>query len=215
MSKNALIEGSVLPFSAPNLDTDQIMPKQFLRGIDKKGLDRGVFHDMRFDGQGQPRPDFVMNDPKYVGTSIILAGANFGCGSSREHAVWGLKQYGIRAVISSGFGEIFYSNSMNNGLMLCTVSEKDLQRLFAEEAAAGEPLKLTIDVENLKVISAGGSAPFALSDRHRRMFLEGLDMLGASLQHLDAIKQFAQDWHHAHLWLKDVASTARNRLNRD
>ena len=213
MSKNAVIEGTVLPLPAPNLDTDQVMPKQFLRGIDKKGLAKGVFHDLRFDGQGQPRPDFVMNNPQYADASIILAGANFGCGSSREHAVWGLKQYGIRAVISSGFGEIFYSNSMNNGLMLATVSEQDLQRLFAEEAAAGAPLKLTIDVENLKVVSTGGSAPFMLSDRHRHMFMEGLDMLGASLQHLPAIQDFAQRWHQAYPWLKNGVSAARTRLD--
>ena len=215
MSKNAVIEGAVLPLPAPNLDTDQVMPKQFLRGIDKKGLDKGVFHDLRFDGQGQPRPDFVMNLPKYAEASIILAGPNFGCGSSREHAVWGLKQYGIRAVIASSFGEIFYSNSMNNGLMLATVSEQDLQRLFAEEAAANTPIHVTIDVENLQVVSAGGTAPFTLSDRHRCMFLEGLDMLGASLQHLDAIRDFAERWHHAHPWLKDVASAARIRLDQE
>ena len=213
MNKHTIIEGSAAPLPIANLDTDQIMPKQFLRGIDKAGLDRGVLYDLRFDGQGQARPDFVLNQPAYAGAPILLGGANFGCGSSREHAVWGLQQFGVRAVIASGFGEIFYSNAMNNGLMLATVSEEDAQRLFAE-AASGAPMQVRIDVERLEVSSATGTARFILSDRHRRMFMDGLDMLGASLQHLPAIQAFAERWHAANPWLKNVASAARARIDR-
>ena len=213
MNKHTIIEGVAAPLPIANLDTDQIMPKQFLRGIDKAGLDRGVLYDLRFDGQGQARPDFVLNQPAYAGAPILLGGANFGCGSSREHAVWGLQQFGVRAVIASGFGEIFYSNAMNNGLMLATVSEEDAQRLFAE-AASGAPMQVRIDVERLEVSSATGTARFTLSDRHRRMFMDGLDMLGSSLQHLPAIHAFAERWHAANPWLKNVAAASRARIDR-
>lgn len=213
MNKNAVIEGKVAPLTIANLDTDQIMPKQFLRGIDKAGLDRGVLYDLRFDGQGQPRPDFVLNQPDYARAPIILGGANFGCGSSREHAVWGLQQFGVRAVIASSFGEIFYSNAMNNGLMLATISEEDVQRLLAEASSSASPLRVRIDVGNLQVVSPTVTAPFTLSERHRRMFMDGLDMLGASLLHLAAIQAFASRWHDANPWLKNVAARARARLD--
>lgn len=213
MNKSTIIEGSAAPLPIANLDTDQIMPKQFLRGIDKAGLARGVLYDLRIDGQGKPRTDFVLNRPEYANASIILGGANFGCGSSREHAVWGLQQFGVRAVIASSFGEIFYSNAMNNGLMLATVSEQDVQRLFDEASSSASPMHVRINVENLQVFSATWAAPFTLSDRHRRMFLNGLDMLGASLPYLPAIDAFAQRWHEAHPWMKDVASAARGRLS--
>lgn len=212
MNKNAIIEGLAVPLPIANLDTDQIMPKQFLRGIDKAGLAEGLLYDMRFDGQGRPREDFAFNQAKYKNASIILGGANFGCGSSREHAVWGLQQAGIRAVVASSFAEIFYSNAMNNGLMLASVSEADMERLFAEEAAS-EAMQLRIDVENLQVLSSAGTAGFALSRRHQDMFLHGLDMLGASLLHKAEIVSFAEGWYRDHPWLKNVASVARDRLD--
>lgn len=214
MSKSTIIEGIVAPLPIANLDTDQIMPKQFLRGIDKAGLDRGVLYDLRFDGQGHPREDFVLNQPESAHAPIILGGPNFGCGSSREHAVWGLQQFGVRAVIASSFGEIFYSNAMNNGLMLATVSEEDLRRLFAEAASSPSPMHVRVDVEHLEVSSATGTACFTLSDRHRRMFMDGLDMLGASLLHLSSIKAFASRWQEENPWLKNLASAARTRIDR-
>ncbi|WP_151637182.1 3-isopropylmalate dehydratase small subunit [Noviherbaspirillum aerium] len=214
MNKNAIIEGIAAPLPIANLDTDQIMPKQFLRGIDKAGLARGLLYDMRFDEQGRPREEFVLNQPKHANASMLLGGSNFGCGSSREHAVWGLQQSGIKAVVASSFAEIFYSNAMNNGLMLATVSEEDMKRLFKEESSSSAPLRLRIDVENLQVISSTGSARFMLSDRHRNMFLHGLDMLGASLLHKAEIEAFAERWYGNHPWLKNVAALARDRLNR-
>jgi 3-isopropylmalate/(R)-2-methylmalate dehydratase small subunit len=214
MTKNTTIEGIAAPLPIANLDTDQIIPKQFLRGIDKAGLAQGILYDLRFDQQGKPREDFVLNQPEFAGTPILLGGANFGCGSSREHAVWGLQQFGIRAVVAPSFGEIFYSNAMNNGLMLASVSEQDMQRLFNEASASGEPLRLRIDVENLQVHSATGSASFTLSERHRSMFIDGLDMLGATLLHKQQIESFARNWQEAHPWLKDVAAVTRDRLNR-
>lgn len=213
MIKNTTIEGVAAPLPIANLDTDQIMPKQFLRGIDKAGLAQGILYDLRFDGQGKPREDFVLNKPEFSGASILLGGANFGCGSSREHAVWGLQQFGIRAVVAPSFGEIFYSNAMNNGLMLASVSEQAIQRLFDEASSSNKPLRLQIDVENLQVLSATGPASFTLSARHRSMFIDGLDMLGATLLHKQQIEAFARDWHAAHPWLKDVAAVTRCRLD--
>ena len=213
MSDHTTIEGIAAPLPIANLDTDQIMPKQFLRGIDKAGLSRGVLHDLRFDGDGQPRRDFVLQQPAYADAPILLGGANFGCGSSREHAVWGLLQFGVRAIVASSFGEIFYSNAMNNGLMLATVPEAEMQRLFAEAASPAAPIQVRIDVDKLQVVSATGAVGFTLSERHRRMFMDGLDMLGASLVHRQAIESFAQRWHAVHPWLKDVARTARDRID--
>ena len=208
-----VIHGIAAPLPIANLDTDQITPKQFLRGIDKAGLDGGLLWDLRFDGDGRPRPGFVLNQPAYAGTRILLAGPNFGCGSSREHAVWGLQQYGIQAVIAPSFGEIFYSNAMNNRLLAVMLPPAEVQALLDDAAAAASPLRLEIDVLSLAVRSPGRSSAFTLSERHRRMFLEGLDMIGASLAYRAQIEAFAQRQAAAQPWLRDVASRTRQRLN--
>ncbi|HSW21512.1 MAG TPA: 3-isopropylmalate dehydratase small subunit, partial [Burkholderiaceae bacterium] len=121
MTQHVRIDGRAAALRIENLDTDQIMPKQFLRGIDKSGLKEGLLYDLRFDAKGVVRPDFVLNRDEYKGASILVGGANFGCGSSREHAVWGLQQFGIRAVVASSYAEIFYANAMNNRLLLVTL----------------------------------------------------------------------------------------------
>jgi 3-isopropylmalate/(R)-2-methylmalate dehydratase small subunit len=208
------IEGIAAPLPIANLDTDQIMPKQFLHGIDKKGLARGVLWDLRFTGDGQPRPGFVLNRPEYAATRILLAGANFGCGSSREHAVWGLQQVGIQAVVASAFGEIFYSNAMNNGLLAVLLPEAQVQVLLAEVAASPLPLALAIDLETMTLASPAQAFPFTMSARHRTMFLEGIDMIGASLAHRDAIAAFAAAHWAAQPWVKDVGLRTKERLDR-
>ena len=205
------VAGIAAALDIANLDTDQIMPKQFLRGIDKAGLDRGLLWDLRFDGDGRPRPDFVLNRPAWAGTRVLVAGPNFGCGSSREHAVWGLQQYGIEAVIAPSFGEIFYSNAMNNRLLLVMLPPADIAALMAA-ADAGE--RVAIDVGRMTVHAGGLTAPFELSPRHRRMFLEGLDVIGLSLTYRDRIDTFAQAHWAAQPWVRDVARTTRNRLAR-
>ncbi|WP_322405170.1 3-isopropylmalate dehydratase small subunit [Massilia luteola] len=206
------IEGIAAPLPAPNLDTDQIMPKQFLRGIDKSGLGRGLLYDLRFDAAHRPRPDFVLNRPEYRNTRILVGGSNFGCGSSREHAVWGLQQYGIRAVIAPSFGEIFYSNAMNNRLLLVMLPEDVVQRIMAD---AGDPATaaVAIDVAAMTVRSHGIEAAFSLSERHRHMFLEGLDMIGATLALDERIRDFQRRHEAARPWLKDVARVTRARLD--
>ena len=211
MADTILIEGQAAPIGIDNLDTDQIMPKQFLHGIDKSGLAEGLLYDLRFDPNGQVKPQFVLNRPDYAGTRILVAGANFGCGSSREHAVWGLQQYGIQAVVASSFAEIFYSNAMNNRLLLVMLPEAQIAALMQD---AGDPASsaVSIDLSAMRVKSASVDAPFTLSARHRRMFLEGLDVIGLSLTYRGQIDDFAKRHWAQHAWMKDVARTARDRL---
>ena len=213
MTDTHRIEGMAAPLDIANLDTDQIMPNQFLRGIDKAGLDQGLLWDHRFQSDGRPRADFVLNRPEYAGTRVLIAGPNFGCGSSREHAVWGLQQYGIRAVVAPSFGEIFYSNAMNNGLLAVMLAPDEAFGLIKEALQAPEPLRVAIDVQALTVRSPRGVSAFTLSQRHRRMFLEGLDMIGASLTHKAEIDAFAERHWAAQPWTKDVARLTRTRLS--
>jgi len=208
------IAGIAALLDIANLDTDQIMPKQFLRGIDKTGLDKGVLWDLRFDAEGRPRADFVLNRPEYAETRVLLAGSNFGCGSSREHAVWGLQQYGIRAVIAPSFAEIFYSNAMNNGLLAVMLPEADVVELMGEATRDAVPMRVEIDVQAMKMRSPGMTRPFALSERYRRMFLDGLDMIGTSLAYRADIAAFARRHWARQPWVQDVARRTKQRLER-
>ena len=214
-SPSGVLEGRAASLRIDKLDTNQIMPKQFLHGIDKAGLDRGLLYDLRFDATGLARPDFVLNRPAYATTRILLAGANFGCGSSREHAVWGLQQYGIRAVIAPSFGEIFYSNAMNNRLMLVMLPEDQMARLMADadQTEKGSAhADVCIDVQAMRVKSASVDVPFTLSARHRQMFLEGLDVIGLSLTFKDQIDAFAAKHWAEQPWVRDVATLTQRRL---
>ncbi|MEJ8850418.1 3-isopropylmalate dehydratase small subunit [Variovorax rhizosphaerae] len=207
------IEGIAAPIEIANLDTDQIMPKQFLHGIDKAGLDRGLLWDHRFSGDGEMKPDFILNRPAYAGTRILIAGPNFGCGSSREHAVWGLQQFGIQAVIASAYGEIFYSNAMNNRLLTVMLAEDEVQALLDESRQGATPLHLAVDVETMTVKSPRHTFAFTMSPRHRTMFMQGLDMIGASLSHKAEIEAFASRHWAAQPWVKDVAGRTKARLD--
>ena len=212
MNERLIIEGRAAALPHANLDTDQIMPKQFLRGIDKSGLDKGLFYDMRFDADGAVRGEFVLNRPGYEDTGILIAGSNFGCGSSREHAVWGLQQYGIQAIIASSFGEIFYSNAMNNQLLLIMLSEADVQTLMAD-AASPESSHITIDIQALTLRSRSLDTTFKLAERYHQMFVEDLDFIGASLTFQEEINRYTKDHWARQPWLKDVASLTRDRLS--
>ncbi|SAK90013.1 3-isopropylmalate dehydratase, small subunit [Caballeronia hypogeia] len=202
MSEHAILAGIAAPLPLNNLDTDQIMPKQFLFGIDKSGLARGVLYDLRFDASGQSRDDFVLNQPAYAGARILVTGANFGCGSSREHAVWGLQQAGIDAVIAPGFGEIFYFNAQNNRLLLITLDEAVVARLTA---LVSDPAtsRLSIDVANQRITASDGTHyAFDLPPRQKRMFIEDLDMIGMTLADSDAIRAFEARHEAAHPWMR-------------
>jgi 3-isopropylmalate/(R)-2-methylmalate dehydratase small subunit len=205
--------GVAAPLFLDNLDTDQIMPKQFLRGIDKGGLDNGLFYDLRFDGGGARRVDFVLNRSEYARCRILVAGENFGCGSSREHAVWGLLQYGIRAVVAPSFGEIFYSNAMNNQLLLATVKQADVEQFMRDVSDPAHNV-LTIDVAKLMIRSRSHIARFSLSLRYQRMFLDGVDLVGASLLDQKAIAAFEKAHWQRQPWVKDVGAIVRTRLRK-
>lgn len=196
------IEGLAAPLPMANLDTDQIMPKQFLRIIGKEGLDKGVLYDLRFDGNGAQRNEFVLNQPEYANASILIAGPNFGCGSSREHAVWGLQQLGIKAVIASSFGEIFFSNAFNNRLPLVVLKQSEVEAL-SNEISTSIKKQIRIDLQNLRVESPSAREfTFAMNARHRQMIVEGLDLIGASLKLLGEIESFEQRHFSRHPWAR-------------
>jgi 3-isopropylmalate/(R)-2-methylmalate dehydratase small subunit len=211
MADTHRIEGRAAALRIDNLDTDQIMPKQFLRGIDKSGLARGLLHDLRFDAAGQPRPDCVLDRPGDGPLRVLVGGANFGCGSSREHAVWGLLQFGIAAVIASSYGEIFHSNAMQNRLLLITLPTDVVERLMADADAGGA---IRIDLEAMRVRSANVDVAFDLSPRHRLKMLSGQDDVDLSVQERARIEAFAKSHHARQPWVKDVAAVVRTRLNR-
>jgi 3-isopropylmalate/(R)-2-methylmalate dehydratase small subunit len=182
--------GIVAPLSRPNVDTDQIIPKQFLKRIERTGFGQFLFYDWRFNSNGQPRTEFVLNDPRYKKASILVAGKNFGCGSSREHAPWALADFGFRAIIAPSFADIFSSNSLKNGLLLVTVPEPRVNELLAR--AESEPgYKLTVDLETCEIRDDSGFVEkFSINEFSRRCLLEGLDDIGLTLRHEPEIAKY-------------------------
>ncbi|MBV8502900.1 MAG: 3-isopropylmalate dehydratase small subunit [Paucibacter sp.] len=211
MTDARIIGGRAAALRFENLDTDQIMPKQFLRGIDKRGLAEGLLYDLRFDATGAPRPDFVLNRPQYQGVNVLVGGNNFGCGSSREHAVWGLQQFGIQAVVAPSFGEIFYSNAMQNGLLLVMLDDALVRQLMVDSDNGGE---VCIEITTMTLHSAHVSAEFVLAPRHRQMFLQGLDVIGMTLAQRADITAFATAHWATQPWLEGIARHAREQADR-
>jgi 3-isopropylmalate/(R)-2-methylmalate dehydratase small subunit len=196
-----LVSGQAAPLLAANVDTDVIMPKQFLKGIDRQGLDRGVFFDLRFLRDGSPNPDFVLNEPAWQGASFLLVGPNFGCGSSREHAVWGLQQMGIRALIGSSFAGIFYDNCQRNGVLLITLEEAQVQRI-GQLVGQAETARISIDLETQQIGLADGSVlEFQIDTLRKTALLLGLDAIGSTLQRREQIKAFEREHLANNPWL--------------
>ena len=182
--------GIVAPLPRRDVDTDQIIPKQFLKRLGRTGFEDALFFDWRADGQGRLRPDFVLNDPRYAGASVLLAGANFGCGSSREHAVWALHDYGFRVVLAPSFADIFASNCVANGFLAARIDDAALTMLVAR-AEASPGYSVTVDLTARTVRDDGGvEVPFAVDDRSAQRLLEGLDDVALILRHDDAIRRF-------------------------
>ncbi|MFP5498037.1 MAG: 3-isopropylmalate dehydratase small subunit [Gammaproteobacteria bacterium] len=195
------ITGKAAPMLAANIDTDVIMPKQFLKGIDRNGLDRGLFFDLRFLPSGEPDPQFVLNQPAWQGASFMVVGPNFGCGSSREHAVWGLKQMGIRALIGSSFAGIFYDNCQRNGVLLITLEEAVLQRL-GQMVSQPEQAQISVDLEEQEILLADGQViAFQIDTLRKTALLLGLDAIGTTLQRSEQIKAFEREHLAANPWL--------------
>ena len=174
--------GRVAPLDRVNVDTDQIIPKQFLKRIEKTGFGQFVFYDWRFSADGQKNPDFVLHEPRYEGASILVAGKNFGCGSSREHAVWALADFGFRAVISSSFADIFANNSSKNGFLAVRLTADEAAELM-QRAQQIDDYQLTIDLEKCEVHDDQGfRAKFPIDEFIRHCLLNGLDDIGLTLQ---------------------------------
>ncbi|WP_421705858.1 3-isopropylmalate dehydratase small subunit [Alloalcanivorax xenomutans] len=195
------VRGVAAPMLSANVDTDVIMPKQFLKGIDRSGLDRGVFHDLRFLPDGQDNPDFVLNRAPWNEAKFLVVGPNFGCGSSREHAVWGLRQLGIRALIGSSFAGIFFDNCKRNGVLLIELTQEQVGRVgkMVSEAASA---MIEIDLPAQKISLADGSMiDFAIDDLRKEALLSGLDAIGTTLKLNDEIQRFEREHFAAHPWL--------------
>lgn len=182
--------GIVAPLDRSNVDTDQIIPKQFLKRIERTGYGEFLFYDWRYDGDGKPKPDFVLNQPKLAGASILVAGKNFGCGSSREHAAWALSDFGFRAVIAPSFADIFSTNAGNNGILLAKLSDAEVQSVLERTRnVAGYKLHISLVAKTVRD-DQGFSATFPIDDFRRTCLLEGLDEIGLTLKHESEIAAY-------------------------
>jgi len=193
------LDGRAAPFGLANIDTDQIIPKQFLKTVERDGLAKGLFYDFRFDNDGKLIPDFVLNKPEYAGSSVLIAGDNFGCGSSREHAPWALLDFGLRCVIAPSFADIFYNNCFNNGLLPVALPLHDVEALM-EEAKGGNHF-FSIDLETQTVTSPSGAKyHFEIDPGRKEKMLKGLDAIGETLQHAGDIDAFEAKIPHKQPW---------------
>lgn len=191
MAKFTQHTGLVVPLDAANVDTDAIIPKQFLQKVTRTGFGQHLFNDWRFldDAGQQPNPEFILNQPRYQGASILLARENFGCGSSREHAPWALTDYGFKVVIAPSFADIFYGNSFNSQLLPVRLSEQDVDTLF-KLVAENEGIEFVVDLESQTVNAGGKSYSFEIDSFRRHCMINGLDSIGLTLQHEAAISRF-------------------------
>jgi 3-isopropylmalate/(R)-2-methylmalate dehydratase small subunit len=182
--------GTVAPLDRANVDTDQIIPKQFLKRIERTGFAEFLFYDWRYTTDGQPNPLFVLNEPRYSGASILVAGKNFGCGSSREHAPWALGEYGFRVIIAPSFADIFANNCFKNGMLPITLPAERVDELMLR-AQLDKDYELTVDLERQVIEDSKSlSIPFAVTEFQRYCLLEGLDDIGLTLRHEDAISAY-------------------------
>jgi 3-isopropylmalate/(R)-2-methylmalate dehydratase small subunit len=211
MDKFTVVNGLVAPMDRANVDTDQIIPRQFLRSIKRTGFGPNLFDAWRYLDEGWPgkpqaerrlNPDFVLNQPRYRGASILIARKNFGCGSSREHAAWALAEYGFRAVIAPSYADIFYDNSGKNGLLPVVLAESEVDRLL-HEVAAFPGFRLTVDLEKQIVATADGAKAmrFDVDPFRKYCLVNGLDEVGLTLRHADKIRAFEEQRRREQPWL--------------
>ncbi|MDH4572778.1 3-isopropylmalate dehydratase small subunit [Salinicola acroporae] len=210
MKKFERLQGLVAPLDRANVDTDLIIPKQFLKSIKRTGFGPNLFDELRYLDEGYPgqdassrplNPDFVLNQSRYRGAQVLLARRNFGCGSSREHAPWALDDFGFRAVIAPSFADIFYNNSFKNGILLITLDEETVERLF-QETEASEGYRLDVDLERQQLTTPGGETiTFEVDPFRKHCLLEGLDDIGLTLEQSGAIHDFERRHRAARPWL--------------
>ncbi|MBV5264641.1 3-isopropylmalate dehydratase small subunit [Pinisolibacter aquiterrae] len=200
MDKFTTLTGVAAPLPIVNIDTDMIIPKQFLKTIERTGLARGLFFELRFNEDGSEKPDFVLNQPAYRKAQIIVAGDNFGCGSSREHAPWALLDFGIRCVISTSFADIFYNNCFKNGILPIRVTPEQLEKLM-DDAERGANATLTVDLEAQEIRGPdGGTIAFDVDPFRKHCLLEGLDDIGLTLQKAESIAAYEAKTATARPW---------------
>ena len=200
MEKFTTLEGVAAPLKMINVDTDMVIPKQYLKTIKRTGLGKGLFSEMRYKDDGSENPDFVLNKPAYRKAKILVAGDNFGCGSSREHAPWALMDFGIRCVISTSFGDIFYNNCFKNGLLPIRVSPENLDKLF-DDAERGANATLTVDLEKQKIRGPdGGVIKFEIDAFRKHCLLNGLDDIGLTQQKSAKIASYEDKARAARPW---------------
>ena len=201
MEKFENVSGVAAPMPLINIDTDMIIPKQFLKTIKRSGLGVNLFDEMRYDDQGNEIADFVLNQPAYRNAEIIVAGDNFGCGSSREHAPWALKDFGVKVVISTSFADIFYNNCFKNGI-LPVVLPKDAVDVLMEDAEKGENARIAIDLENQTVSSTDGTEfAFEVDAFKKHCLINGLDDIGLTMQKAKAIDSFETEYGKTMPWV--------------
>ena len=201
MDKFTSLTGVAAPLPMINIDTDKIIPKQYLKTIERTGLGRGLFDEMRFNSDGSEKPGFVLNQPAYRQAKILVAGENFGCGSSREHAPWALLDFGIRCVIASSFADIFYNNCFKNGVLPLIVPEAVVAQLM-EDAGKGANAVLTVDLESQTISRPDGEKiPFQIDPFRKHCMINGLDDIGLTLQKGDAIDSYEDRLKLSQPWL--------------
>jgi 3-isopropylmalate/(R)-2-methylmalate dehydratase small subunit len=201
MDKFTVLEGVAAPLKVVNVDTDMIIPKQYLKTIKRTGLGVGLFSDMRYKEDGSPNPDFVLNKPAYAKAQILVAGDNFGCGSSREHAPWALLDFGIRCVISTSFADIFYNNCFKNGILPIKVTPEQLA-LLMDDAERGSNATISVDLEAQTIRGPdGGTIHFDIDPARRQVLLEGLDDIATTMKNDNAIAGFENRMNTDRPWL--------------
>jgi len=195
------LHAKAVPLDLANVDTDQIIPKQFLKTVEREGLGKGLFYDLRFDAEGRPKPGFVLNDPRYAGAGVLIAGDNFGCGSSREHAAWALEDFGLRCVIAPSFADIFYGNCFQNGLLPIALPEHEVRALL-EEAKGGNHV-FSVDLASQTVTAPSGRRfRFEIDPSRKAKLMEGLDSIGETLRRAGDIDVFERRQALTQPWLE-------------
>tara|TARA_B100000401_G_scaffold250334_1_gene170014 strand:+ start:361 stop:963 length:603 start_codon:yes stop_codon:yes gene_type:complete len=199
MEKFELLKGIAAPLEMINVDTDMIIPKQFLKTIKRSGLGKNLFHELRYDIQGNIKNDFVLNWDPYKQASILVAGDNFGCGSSREHAPWSLLDFGFKCIIAPSFADIFYNNCFKNGILPIRLDQKTVEVLMDQ---ANQKNHLTINLEDqLIILEDGNTIEFQIDPFRKKCLLEGLDDIGLTLQKKEKIDQYEASLKHSHPWI--------------
>ena len=201
MQKFTKLTGIAAPMDVINVDTDQIIPKLHLRTIKRTGLGKVLFDELRFSPDGTEKPEFILNQPPYRDAEILVAGDNFGCGSSREHAPWALLDFGIRCIVSTSFADIFYNNCFKNGILPITVSAEELQALMADASDRENPM-LTVDLEAREITRPNGATvSFEIDEFRRECLLDGLDDIGLTMQKVEMIDAFEKAQRERQPWL--------------